>query len=172
MKEEEFRKKVFLILIAVGLLLGPVALGVANGQDDGESGDGGGGVAWILCLFGTIFLVLIPFALWIFVLVWIYRDAMGRGMDTPAIWVVIAVILDVIGLIIYLIVRPKGSKHPCRSCSKWSLNSIPKCPFCGTSKEIVASKEAINSMNCRNCGAVVSRDTKICPSCYHNLASG
>ncbi len=60
-----------------------------------------------LGLFGIIALIAIgiaSFALWIFIAVWVYRDARDRGMDA-AVWLLIVLLLGIIGLIIYLIVR-------------------------------------------------------------------
>ncbi len=37
---------------------------------------------------------------------WAYKDAKSRNMDSPALWAIIVFFLGLIGLIIYLIVRP------------------------------------------------------------------
>jgi len=43
-------------------------------------------------------------AVWIALLVWVYRDASRRGMN-GALWVVVVFFLHLIGLVIYLVVR-------------------------------------------------------------------
>ncbi len=57
--------------------------------------------------------VLLPVIVWFVIAiaigVWIYRDAESRGMS-GALWLIIALVLGIIGLIIYVIVRkPKGT---------------------------------------------------------------
>ena len=44
------------------------------------------------------------FVVWIFIGIWVYRDARDRGMDAT-IWLLIVLLVGIIGLIIYLIVR-------------------------------------------------------------------
>lgn len=41
----------------------------------------------------------------ILICIWIYTDAQRRGMDSPAIWILISLFFPIIGLIIYLLVR-------------------------------------------------------------------
>jgi hypothetical protein len=43
-------------------------------------------------------------AVWIVLLVWVYRDASRRGMN-GALWVVVVFFLHLIGLVVYLIAR-------------------------------------------------------------------
>ncbi len=57
--------------------------------------------------------VLLPVIVWFVIAiaigVWIYRDAESRGMS-GALWLIIALVLGIIGLIVYAIVRkPKGT---------------------------------------------------------------
>jgi hypothetical protein len=49
-------------------------------------------------------LVIVALAVWIALLVWVYRDATRRGMN-GALWVVVVFFLHLIGLVIYLVVR-------------------------------------------------------------------
>jgi len=57
------------------------------------------GSATCCIVYGVFFLI------WIYVLVWVYKDAKRRG-KSGAVWVLITLILGIIGLIIWLIVRP------------------------------------------------------------------
>ena len=53
--------------------------------------------------------LIIPFiflAITIYLAVWIYRDAERRGAE-PAIWLLIFLVANILGLIIWLIVRPE-----------------------------------------------------------------
>jgi len=58
-----------------------------------------------ICLISGIF-----FILWLFVLIWVYRDAKRRG-KSGVLWFFIVLILGIIGLIIWLIVRPKEKQN-------------------------------------------------------------
>jgi hypothetical protein len=55
-----------------------------------------------IALVSTI--IIVGLALYIWMLVWIYRDAKSRGKEA-ALWVVIAAVAPIVGLIIYILVR-------------------------------------------------------------------
>ena len=53
--------------------------------------------------------VVVWFVIAIAIGVWIYKDSESRGMS-GALWLIIALVLGIIGLIVYVIVRrPKGT---------------------------------------------------------------
>lgn len=58
------------------------------------------------CIIGGLF-----FLIWIFVLVWVYKDAKRRGKSGIA-WVLVVLILGILGLIIWLLVRPPLRQPP------------------------------------------------------------
>ena len=87
------------------------------------------------------FVILIPlafFAIGILILFWVYQDAESRGMN-GILWAIIVFFLNIIGLILYLIVResPPGAafgKRITRVCPKCGqvLDETAKfCPRCG-----------------------------------------
>jgi phospholipase D-like protein len=84
---------------------------------------GGCGVFIVLCLIGL--------GIAIFLAIWVSRDAKARGMDNATLWVVLVIFLGLIGLVIYLIVRPKGNIIQCPSCQGKRLQTSTKCPQCG-----------------------------------------
>lgn len=57
---------------------------------------------WLFFLGFMVFGFLIN----ILLCVWMYRDATRRDMDAPVVWVLIGLLFPILGLIIYLIVRP------------------------------------------------------------------
>jgi hypothetical protein len=72
----------------------------------------------LVALFGLAFAgmicVICPilwFVIWILVAVWVYRDAEKRGAS-GVLWLIVVILLGIIGLIIYLIVRPKTMAPP------------------------------------------------------------
>ena len=93
--------------------------------------DAAGGAAACGCLgfFGLIIVGVI--ALNIALLVWVAKDAKNRGMDNAVLWLILVALTGVIGLIIYILVRPQGSLITCPQCSNKRLQVSAKCPHCG-----------------------------------------
>ncbi|MEZ5366912.1 MAG: PLDc N-terminal domain-containing protein [Bryobacterales bacterium] len=59
---------------------------------------------------GTMLLIPIVFlAINIALLIWVARDSKSRGMENPILWVLLVLFLSVIGLVIYLVNRPKAN---------------------------------------------------------------
>jgi RNA polymerase subunit RPABC4/transcription elongation factor Spt4 len=124
---------------------------------------------------GRFALFLLPVAfilLWGAVLIWVYRDAEMRGMS-GILWLLLVLIGNVIGLLIYAIVRsetpvrrmgqgpaadaPPSAVPPvaCGSCGKPLAAGFEFCPYCGKNL-----KRA-----CPACGKPVQDDWKACPAC-------
>jgi len=88
---------------------------------------------------GTVCLILVVFDLIISLIIalWIYKDAKERGKN-GAVWGVIGFILNIIGLIIWLIVRPSISEKPttktsdrrCPACGRIIPEDARTCPYC------------------------------------------
>jgi hypothetical protein len=118
-----------------------------------------------------IFLVV-----WIAVIIWVYKDAERRGMSS-LLWALLVFIGNLIGLLIYLIVR---QDHPlreeqgtadveppatassseirtmvCPACQKPVEKSYAFCPHCGATLQPV----------CRSCGKPADSAWKVCPHC-------
>jgi len=58
----------------------------------------------ILGFIGFVAFILGLIALWIYICVYVYRDAKRRGMDAT-VWLLLVLLTGLIGLIVYLIVR-------------------------------------------------------------------
>jgi hypothetical protein len=65
------------------------------------------GFAFGLCIAVAVIMVVIR----ILILIWVYKDAEKRG-TSGVMWLIIVFLLGIIGLIIYLIVRPKVPVGP------------------------------------------------------------
>ena len=88
----------------------------------------------------------------------VYRDAKKKGMD-PWLWATVATFMpNLIGVIIYLIVR-YNVKKTCVACGKGLQGDFMVCPYCGASQEV----------NCPACQKPTAPDWKICPHCGHKL---
>jgi Phospholipase_D-nuclease N-terminal len=96
-----------------------------------QAGDAAGCAACGGC--GMI-LIAIPIGILmldIALLVWVARDAKSRGMDNSVLWMVLVMFLSLLGLIIYILSRPKGNLIPCQSCNNKRLEASALCPYCG-----------------------------------------
>ena len=121
-----------------------------------------------------IFPVVLIF-LWGAVLLWVYRDAEKRGMS-GILWLLLVLIGNVIGLLIYAIVRsetpirrraengggmaaappsPAGPPVTCGRCGKPLGAGFEFCPYCGKSLR----------KTCPACGKPVQDDWKACAAC-------
>ncbi len=104
--------------------------------------------------------------LWIFVIIWVYKDAERRGMN-GVLWALLVFIGNLIGLLIYLIVRSDITSaplaapetHPCPSCQKPVDKGFTFCPHCGTKLQLV----------CPECGKPAESTWRNCPHCGHEL---
>ncbi len=104
--------------------------------------------------------------IWIFVIVWVYRDAERRGMN-GVLWALLVFIGNIIGLLIYLIVRsdsiPALKADPaiqaCPSCQKEVDSEFVFCPYCAARLHAV----------CPECGKPTEENWKVCPHCGKKL---
>ena len=112
--------------------------------------------------------LLVMFVLWGAVSVWVYQDAERRGYS-GLLWGLFVFIGNIIGLIIYLIIRASstdltfapfpGRSDKCPNCSRPVRKSFVACPHCGTD---LISK-------CGQCEKKIEPDWRICPYCGQNL---
>ena len=104
--------------------------------------------------------------LWIFVIVWVYRDAERRGMN-GVLWALLVFIGNLIGLLIYLIVRtdtfperkPRELSQTCSSCQNPVSSTFVFCPECGERLQAV----------CPGCSKPIENDWQVCPQCGKKL---
>ena len=96
-----------------------------------QRGDDASPLAACGCLgfLGVIMVAII--ALNIALLIWVARDGKSRGMDNSILWMVLVMLTGLIGLIIYLFVRPQGNLVACAHCGNKRLQVSAKCPHCG-----------------------------------------
>ena len=105
-------------------------------------------------------------AIWIVVIVWVYRDAERRGMN-GVLWALLVLIGNLIGLLIYLIVRsdnlpaPPQSKatQDCPSCRRRVPEDYTFCPHCGARLQL----------SCPSCQKPLEKTWKACPHCGKKL---
>jgi ABC-type tungstate transport system substrate-binding protein len=101
-------------------------------QDDSPTPDAAESAAASLAALGCgVVPCLIGLAISIALAIFVYRDAKARGMDNAVLLTVVTVITGILGLILYLLMRPKGNLVPCASCGQKRLEGSTKCPHCG-----------------------------------------
>jgi uncharacterized membrane protein YhaH (DUF805 family) len=96
----------FLLMLVFGTLALAQAAQAANNPPitDDQANATGLAAGGIGCVCVLIF-VLAMLAVNIAILVWVYKDAQARGAE-PMLWLVLVFFTHLVGLIIWLIVRP------------------------------------------------------------------
>jgi putative membrane protein insertion efficiency factor len=78
----------------------------------------------------TILFGLVSLAVHVFLIVWVFKDATARGDPNAVLWPILSFFFPLVGLIVYLAVRPKGDMSPCGACHKQRLSTLTVCPHC------------------------------------------
>jgi ABC-type Fe3+ transport system permease subunit len=114
-----------------------------------------------LAIIGIVTACAIPFACFLLMLGYVYRDARRRNMNAP-LWTLLVFILApsslVIGLIIYLLVR-EPLPYACPRCA---LLVGPRFNFCSNCKCDLHP-------SCPNCKQEIAETDKFCPYCAQEL---
>jgi hypothetical protein len=92
----------------------PIFFGVGNllAQDSSPADEAVARTAGLIggtcgCIGG-----LIGLAIWIFLVVYVYRDAKARGMENAVLLTILTAFTGILGFIIYLVMRPKNKITP------------------------------------------------------------
>lgn len=79
--------------------------------------------------------MLLLFVAWaimhVCLLIWVAIDARNRGDDNGVLWMIVVFFTDLIGLVIYLAARRKGTLSSCWNCQNRRLAYATVCPHCG-----------------------------------------
>ena len=111
--------------------------------------------------------MILMFIISFVIIFWVYRDAEKKGMN-GVLWALLVFVGNIIGLLIYLIVRndehPRaiaaGRKEPCPSCATPVAQSFSFCPQCGAKLKLI----------CPACENPVEKEWKVCPNCGEKLS--
>ena len=88
----------------------PLLFATANlFAQDSSNHDAAAGFMGFGC--GCLFFI-IAFAIQIAIAIWVYKDAKSRGMENALLLTILTVFTGVLGLIIYLLMRPKNKIMP------------------------------------------------------------
>jgi len=141
--------KKYIVLIMAFVIFSLTVSMVANAQDeydwnwDSTTADEGllGG---LMCLSGAMCIIpIIVFIIWIILAIWVYKDAEKRG-KSGALWLLIVILTGIIGLIVWLVIRPPIGGEP----GQKKVSSDRRCPSCGRS---------------------IPMDAQVCPYCGNNF---
>lgn len=84
----------------------------------------------------------------IFLGLWVYNDAKDRNIDSPTIWVVLAVLTGVIGLVVYVVVRnSQKPKWICMQCGVANGSESVHCVHCGQQRPATLPGQATATPN-------------------------
>jgi predicted RNA-binding Zn-ribbon protein involved in translation (DUF1610 family) len=64
---------------------------------------------------------------------WAAEDALSRECRAAAVWGIAVLFTSVLGLLFYLVSRPRGRLVLCARCRKTRLDYALRCPHCGLS---------------------------------------
>jgi len=174
---------VFLAFVMTPLILAPLGIftGVARGTRE-VFFNGWHHIPWFP--FVPVWSLSLLFVIiWLAVILWVYKDAERRRMS-GLLWALLVFIGNLIGLLIYLIVRqdhpvcdelagaatpsppaPPGTTGKklatCPACQKPVETGFVYCPHCGASLQ----------KTCPSCGKLKETDWKVCPHCGTQLKS-
>jgi cytochrome bd-type quinol oxidase subunit 2 len=155
MRKYSFFKVIFWIIAGLlgSLLLGAIVLAITGKSIDPE-------MPTFMVYYLTIAFLLVA-AVLTALAVFVYNDASKRGMD-PWMWMTIVVFIpNLIGLIIYIIVRKNTNsyEYKCINCNKPVSSEFSICPYCGSE---------LNA-RCPGCGRKISSEWMLCPHCSKKL---
>jgi hypothetical protein len=130
-------------------------------------------------MIGLLVLVLIITHLIICILA--AMDSKKRGYSGGKVVLIffMTLLLPVLGLILYIILRPSGKMVACPKCGKPGLSTLKKCPNCGLPKKLPVRPPPPPTMpaqpapplkiKCPHCGQIVEQHWKSCPYCSRKM---
>ena len=126
----------FIKILSIFLLVLINIFSIANAQYDIYSS---------YTLFGACFFwIIIWFVIFILIAIWVYKDAERRG-KSGALWLIIVIILGLIGILIWLLVRPpimrdeekmEDDRRRCPNCGRIIPFDAKFCPYCNKKFEV------------------------------------
>jgi heme/copper-type cytochrome/quinol oxidase subunit 2 len=88
------------------------------------------GMGFACCFLYLLFIAGCLVA-WVFVAIWIMRDAKSRQSENAQLVTILGWLVPVIGLIVHLATRPNVKLVVCPNCKKKRIEGSTVCPHCG-----------------------------------------
>jgi hypothetical protein len=122
------------IVVIIGLLVATLlAVGVNASNPYGNWTTEEAGAFMGMALMTCAIVAVVWLVIWILVGVWVYKDAEKRG-KSGVLWLILVIILGIIGIIIWLVIRPPigGEKaaRMCPNCGRGIPEDARVCPYC------------------------------------------
>ena len=97
--------------------------------------------------------------------IWVFADARKRGMANPFLWGLFALIGNVLGAIVYVLVRnDQRTQKPCATCGRPVASNYAACPWCGALAQTARR-------SCQRCHNELELDWRFCPYCRADAGS-
>ena len=138
----------------------------------------GVGLTWVMALIGGLLA-----AFWIGLIIWTWRDIRSRSavIFAALLAVILVAVFNVLGLLIYLLVRPKYTlaEQYDRALEEeillHELEQAPTCHQCGRPVKpewrYCPHCEAVLKQPCATCGYLLEPGWKRCPQCGSSTAT-
>jgi RNA polymerase subunit RPABC4/transcription elongation factor Spt4 len=96
---------------------------------------------------------------------WVFADARRRGMSNPFAWGLFGLLCNVVGAIVYLLVRDRWkTERPCATCGRPVASNHAACPWCGALAHT-------SKRSCQRCHNELELDWRFCPYCRTEAGS-
>ena len=129
------------LTLVLACLLMTVAFSMAASAYDYYYDDAAAASFFGLSMVMCVVVFLIPLIIGIVLAIWVYKDAEKRG-KSGALWLLIVLVTGILGLIIWLVIRPPiggekpaGSDRKCPNCGRGIPMDARTCPYCGKNFE-------------------------------------
>jgi RNA polymerase subunit RPABC4/transcription elongation factor Spt4 len=129
-----------------------------------------------LLAVAAFFVVVLALSVWLSIVVWTWTDVRARSRD-PVIWIFATILSAVpgIGIIVYLILRPRQTLMDAylRSLEEEALlqeiEERPVCPSCRhrIESDFLICPNCLTKVRaqCLNCKRLIELDWTVCPYC-------
>ena len=84
-----------------------------------------------VCCIVYVLMILVCIGGWIFIGIFVMRDAKSRQSENAQLVTVLAWLVPVVGLIVHLVTRPNVKLVVCPHCKKKRIEGSAVCPHCG-----------------------------------------
>ena len=133
-------------------------------------------------IFGVLLFVLLM-VFWLVLIGWVWVDSGERtsNKQARAIYILLVIVLNIPGLIIYLIVRPSETVEQIywadleRRYLKYETSELGDCPECGCQLLpgylYCANCGSDIKRKCQKCGVMISKSAKYCAYCGTKVES-
>jgi hypothetical protein len=89
---------------------------------------------------GILVLTFLMTVLRLFLVFWVMKDSIERGMSSPPGWGLFAMFFPIIAMVFYYFLRTEGDLVKCEKCGQKMSEVLHECPRCKYRKETVKKR--------------------------------